>query len=39
MYQLGEILGKTLDEIGAMTVEEFNGWRAYFERKAAARNG
>jgi len=33
-YALAEILHKTLDEIEAMTVEEFNGWIAYFKVKA-----
>lgn len=34
MYQLGEALHKTLDEIGAMSVSEFNGWLAHYKRKA-----
>lgn len=34
MYSLAEVLHKTLDEIGDMTIEEFNGWIAYFKLKA-----
>jgi len=34
MHQLGEALGKTLGEIGAMPVAEFASWLAYFNRKA-----
>jgi len=26
-------LGKTLDEIGELTVSEYEGWAAYFEEK------
>jgi len=34
MYQLAEVLGKTLGEVGRMSVDEFAGWKAYFKRKA-----
>jgi hypothetical protein len=30
-YALADRLGKTLAEIDAMTVEEFNGWQAYVQ--------
>lgn len=39
MLQLGEALGKSLDEIGEMPVAEAYSWLAYFKRKAAARKG
>lgn len=29
VYALADRLGKTLSEIRAMTVEEFNGWQAF----------
>lgn len=34
MYRLAELLGKTVAEIGDMTVSEFNGWMAYVTIKA-----
>ena len=37
MYELGEVLHKTLEEIRAMPVEEFVGWLAHFERRRKAR--
>ena len=33
MFALADRLGKTLGEIGAMPVDEFNGWLAYFALK------
>ena len=34
MFQLAEHLHKTLVEVEAMTVAEFNGWIAYLELKS-----
>lgn len=36
MYQLAEVLHKTVSEIEDMPVAEFNGWMAYFKRKREA---
>jgi len=36
MLQLGEALGKTLEEIGRMPVAEAHLWLAYFQKKAKA---
>lgn len=33
MFSLAERLGKTIQELGDMTVSEFNGWIAYSTRK------
>jgi len=33
MYELANRLHKTVAEIDAITVEEFNGWIAYFKLK------
>lgn len=33
MYALGEVLGKTVAEIGDMSYDEFLGWMAYFRKK------
>lgn len=39
MHQLGEVLGKTLGEIGEMPVWEARSWVAYFHKKAADAKG
>lgn len=33
MYELAEILHKTVAEVEGMSVSEFNGWVAHFEAK------
>lgn len=33
MYSLGEVLHKTMAEIGAMPYDEFLGWIAHFKIK------
>tara|TARA_R110000803_G_scaffold96314_1_gene164436 strand:- start:1409 stop:1546 length:138 start_codon:yes stop_codon:yes gene_type:complete len=33
MYSLAEVLGKTVQELGQMPMEEFLGWIGYFEIK------
>ena len=33
IYQLAELLHKSVEEIKCMSVEEFNGWIAYFQIK------
>lgn len=35
MYELAEILHKTVAEVGEMSVSEFHGWIAHFKAKAA----
>lgn len=37
MYNLAEVLHKTVAEIGEITADEFAGWIAYFAKKEAAR--
>jgi len=34
LYNLAERLNKTLDEVGQISFEEFNGWLAYYQIKA-----
>jgi len=36
IFALGEVLGKSASEIMALTVVEFNHWRAYFKIKNEA---
>ncbi|MEX3009007.1 hypothetical protein [Hoeflea sp. TYP-13] len=38
MFALGERLGKTLSEIGAMPYAELIGWLAYFQLKKETRS-
>lgn len=33
-YQLAEHLGKSLDEVNAMTIAEYVGWKGYLRAKA-----
>ena len=33
MFAVADELNKTLDEIGEMSVSEFEGWIAYFNKK------
>jgi hypothetical protein len=37
IFALGEVLGKSASEVMALTVDEFNHWRAYFKIKNEAR--
>lgn len=39
MYKLADRLQKTVAEIGELTVEEWNGWMAYFTLKEEEENG
>lgn len=37
MYELAEVLHKTVAEIGQMSAEEFQGWKAHFKLRKEAR--
>lgn len=37
-FQLAEVLHKTLEEIDAMSVDQFHGWIAYFRHKTRMRD-
>lgn len=39
MHRLGEVLHKTLEEIRAMPVDDFESWRAWFRIKHKQQGG